>query len=376
MSRLPGRITGIAVLVGLLAWFYQLQGGLQLTGMNNQLLWGLYIGNFIYLVGIAASAVILVVPVHFFAQRQWALSAVVGECLALMAVAAALLFVTVDLGRPWLFFHGLPGLGTLHFPASIMSWDLLVLVAYLLLNGLLLLRFLLTGRSPASVPWMVLAAVLGIAIHTVTAFLLAANPARPFWHSPLLAPRFIASAFASGSALMILIFYQIKGAMASVQLLNYLVRVMTVTLLIHFFLLAAELFVLFYHPTDHGHSARLFYTGLDGSLFHGGWAWWALSLQGMALLLVRWSRAVPWAALLLVIGVWMEKGPGLVVPAFVPTALGEVAFYRPSWVEWTISAAIMVWGVSGLIWLVRKVLRRWPSHAADVALVPSQPHRP
>ncbi|MBF0610182.1 MAG: polysulfide reductase NrfD [Magnetococcales bacterium] len=363
----------ILLLTGLSTWGYQLVSGLQVTGMSNQVLWGVYIGNFIFLVGIAASAVVLVVPVYFFDQRDMAFAAVVGECLALVAVVAAMLFVTVDIGQPWRFFHVLPGIGTPNFPTSIMAWDMLVLSGYMLLNAFLVIRYLMHGsaREAADHPlwWMIIAAIMGIAIHTVTAFLLVANPARPFWHSAVLAPRFIASAFASGAGLMILALASIEELRhVSYQVTTYLRRVMTVTLLIHFFLLAAELFTVYHHPTNHGHAARLLFGGLPGSWFHGPWIWLAITLEGLAgLLLLRFGldkrpRQVHVAAILLTIGVWMEKGPGLVIPAFTPSPLGEMALYQPTWVEGVISFTIL----AGTLWffhfLVLRVARQGGPH--------------
>lgn len=352
----------VPILAGLAAWLYQSEAGLHTTGMSNQVLWGLYIGNFVFLVGIAASAVVLVVPVHFFARREFAFASVVGECLALVAVVAALLFVTADLGQPWRFFHVLPGVGTPNFPASIMAWDMLVLSGYLLLNGGMVWRY--DGQRVPPLFWMILAAVMGIAIHTVTAFLLAANPARPFWHSAVLAPRFIASAFASGAALMILALAHIEDLRhVSFQVTAYLRRVMTLALLIHFFLLAAELFTLYHHPTSHGQSARYFFGGLAGSWFHGPWIWLALGLEATAaVLLLRFGldkrvRRVHVAAGLLVVGLWMEKGPGLVVPAFIPSPLGEMALYRPTWVEGMVSLGIATAGVWTFFTLTRRVAR-------------------
>ena len=124
-----------------------------------------------------------------------------GECLAVAAVVCAMLFVVVDLGSPERAWHLIPFLGRFNWPASMLAWDVLVLNGYLALNLVLpcyVLYCRYQGREPNQslyFPLVVLAIFWAISIHTVTAFLFAANPARPFWHTSLLAPRFIASAF-------------------------------------------------------------------------------------------------------------------------------------------------------------------------------------
>ena len=203
----------LGVLIALGGWQYwiQLRDGLVVTGMSDQVSWGFYIANFAFLVGIAAAAVLLVIPAYIFHRQDVKQVVLVGEAMAVAAVVMAMLFVMIDLGRPERVWHMIPVLGRFNFPMSLLAWDVVVLSGYLALNigiPFYLLYSHYMGREPrleVYFPVVVIAMFWAISIHTVTAFLFSANPSRPFWHTALLGPRFIASAFASGPALIIII---------------------------------------------------------------------------------------------------------------------------------------------------------------------------
>jgi Ni/Fe-hydrogenase subunit HybB-like protein len=87
-----------------------------------------------------------------------------------------------------------------------LTWDIVVLNGYLVLNLLIPFYILYShyrGREPNPryyVPAVFLSILWAVSVHLVTAFLYAALPARPYWHSALLGPRFLATAFAAGPA--------------------------------------------------------------------------------------------------------------------------------------------------------------------------------
>jgi Ni/Fe-hydrogenase subunit HybB-like protein len=197
-------------LLGLNAYCKQFAHGLITTGMSDEVSWGVYIANFTFLVGVAAAAVMMVIPVYIYDNEELHDLVIFGELLAVAAIIMCLLFVTVDLGRPDRFWHLIPGLGQFNFPASMLSWDVIVLNGYLLLNihicgYLLYCRY--QKRMPAKwfyVPFVFIAIVWAISIHTVTAFLYVGLGGRPFWNSSIVGPRFLASAFTAGPALIIL----------------------------------------------------------------------------------------------------------------------------------------------------------------------------
>jgi Ni/Fe-hydrogenase subunit HybB-like protein len=211
----------VLCLVGLNAYAKQLVHGLITTGMSDQVSWGVYIANFTFLVGVAAAAVMMVIPVYIYNNEELHDLVIFGELLAVAAILMCLAFVTVDLGRPDRFWHLIPGLGQLNFPASMLSWDVIVLNGYLLLNVhicgyLLYCRY--RGRKPSKwfyIPFVFVAIGWAVSIHTVTAFLYVGLGGRPFWNSSIVGPRFLASAFTAGPALMILALQVVRRVTAS-----------------------------------------------------------------------------------------------------------------------------------------------------------------
>ena len=209
-------------LLGLNAYCKQFAHGLITTGMSDQVSWGVYIANFTFLVGVAAAAVMMVIPVYIYDNEELHDLVIFGELLAVAAIIMCLLFVTVDLGRPDRLWHLIPGLGQFNFPASMLSWDVIVLNGYLLLNVhicgyLIYCRY--QKKLPAKwfyYPFVFIAIVWAISIHTVTAFLYVGLGGRPFWNSSIVGPRFLASAFSAGPALIILAIQVVRRVTATV----------------------------------------------------------------------------------------------------------------------------------------------------------------
>ena len=353
-------VLSVLVLAGAVAYAVQLRYGLIVTGMSDQVSWGFYIANFAFLVGIAAAAVLLVIPAYIFHREDIKSVVLIGEGLAVAAVLSAMLFVVVDLGRPDRMLHLLPMIGSLNFPQSMLAWDVLVLSGYLALN--LAIPFYVhyrhyQGREPnfaAYFPFVVLAIFWAISIHTVTAFLFSANSARPFWHIALLGPRFIATAFVSGPALIIIVLqlisrftrYPVPGSV-----IDTLALIMTVALQISLFFVGVELFTDFYNEGAHAASVRYLYFGLDGMASLVPWVWTALAMNVVAVVILsihplRSRRLLlNIACVLAFFAIWVEKGMGFVVPGFIPTPLGEVFEYSPTLVELVLSAGIWAFGV-------------------------------
>jgi Ni/Fe-hydrogenase subunit HybB-like protein len=211
----------VVTLIGLNAYCKQLVHGLLTTGMSDEVSWGVYIANFTFLVGVAAAAVMMVIPVYIYDNEELHDLVIFGELLAVAAIIMCLAFVTVDLGRPDRFWHLIPFLGQMNFPNSMLSWDVLVLNGYLVLNVhicgyLLYMRYL--GRRPSKwfyIPFVFIAIVWAVSIHTVTAFLYVGLGGRPFWNSAIVGPRFLASAFAAGPALIILALQVVRRVTSS-----------------------------------------------------------------------------------------------------------------------------------------------------------------
>ena len=208
-------------LIGLNAYCKQIVYGLSVTGMSDEVSWGVYIANFTFLVGVAAAAVMMVIPVYIYNNEEMHDLVIFGELLAVAAIIMCLLFVTVDLGRPDRFWHLIPLLGQMNFPNSMLSWDVIVLNGYLLLNVHICGYLIYTryqGRKPSKwfyIPFVFIAIVWAVSIHTVTAFLYVGLGGRPFWNSAIVGPRFLASAFSAGPALIILALQVVRRVTAS-----------------------------------------------------------------------------------------------------------------------------------------------------------------
>jgi Ni/Fe-hydrogenase subunit HybB-like protein len=355
-------LLAVLAVIGAVAYVGQLAEGLVVTGMSDQVSWGFYISNFTFLVGIAAAAVLLVIPAYLFHRADVKQVVLLGEGLAVAAVICAMLFVVVDLGRPDRAWHLMPFIGRFNWPTSLLAWDVLVLNGYLALNLALPLYVHWChwqGREPrlkAYFPVVVLAMFWAVSIHTVTAFLFSANAARPFWHSALLGPRFIASAFVSGPALIILLLQVIRRTTdypVKQSVIDTLALVMTVSLQISLFFVLAELFTDFYNETSHAGSIRYLFFGLRGLGSLQPFIWTALALNVVAVVILsinplrRRTATLNLACVLAFVGIWLEKGMGLVVPGFIPTPLGEVFEYTPTLRELAVSVGI--WAVGALV---------------------------
>ncbi len=352
----------LAALVAVGGYHYSLQWeqGLVVTGMSDQISWGVYISNFTYLVGVAAAAVMLIIPAYIFDRHEIKHVVLIGEGVAVAAILMCMMFVTVDLGHPERFWHLLPFVGRPHFPSSLLMWDVVVLSGYLFLNLTIPFYILFVkyrGNEPRLAiyfPGVLVSIGWAISIHTVTAFLFSSNVARPFWHTAVLGPRFLASAFTSGPALIIIALLLIKRFTAfhvSQEAIALMALIITVALQINLFLLGVEIFTDFYFPGEDSVSARYLFFGYRG---HNGlvpWIWTAFGFNIVSVTILtihQLRRRLPLllvACVLSAIGVWIEKGMGLIVPGFVPTPIGELFDYKPTQVEIFVSIGIWAFGL-------------------------------
>ena len=350
-------LAAVAV-AGFVAYLYQWNRGLSVTGLSRSVSWGLYIANFTFFVGVAASAVTVVLPYYLHNVKEFGKITILGEFLAVPAVLMSFLFIIVDLGRPDRAFNMI-----LHpTPTSLLFWDMIVLNGYLLLNLLIGWSTLdAEAKEEKPLPWIRFLILLSIpwavSIHTVTAFIYQALVARPLWHTPLWAPRFLASAFASGPALLILMSLFIRRVSrfdpgdAAIQ---KVATIIVYSLLVNIFLLTVELFTTLYGsvPADVEHLRYLF-LGIGGHKALAPWIWLSMVLMGgsaLALLSARLRRregALALTCVAIIVGVWIDKGLGLVVPGFIPSPLGDITEYGPTLPE--VLIVIGVWAFGGLL---------------------------
>lgn len=348
------------------AWAYsiQLREGLAVTGMHDHVSWGFYISNFTFLVGIAAAAVILVMPAYVLKDYDFARAVLIGEAMAVAALVMAISFVAIDVGNPLRLWHLIPGIGLMNFPRSMLVWDIIVLNGYLVLNLSIPFYILFShyrGRRPNRkiyVPLVVFSILWAVSLHLVTAFLYAGLPARPFWHSALMGPRFLATAFTAGPALMIIVLASIRRftdfevAQATIDKLSLIATVASQVALV---MLVSELFTEFYRQTHHGQSAYYLYFGLDGHSALVPWIWTAIAMNVAATGILsihklRASRLLYLACGMLFLGILVEKGVGTIIPGFIPEPWGKIDEYAPTWVE--ILVSLGVWAMGAFVFTV------------------------
>ena len=357
----------VVIALGVLSYLRQLQFGLGITGLSRDVTWGLYIAQFTFLVGVAASAVVVVLPYYLHNYRAFGKITILGEFLAISAVTMCLLFIFVDMGQPGRVLNVL----LYPTPDSIMFWDMVVLSGYLLLNAVIAGITLGAERKDVPPPrWIMPVIVLSIpwavSIHTVTAFLYSGLPGRHLWLTALLAPRFLASAFASGPALLILLTMVVRRlarfdpGQEAIQKLSLIV---TYTMIINVFFVLMEVFTVFYSqiPEPMSHFQFLF-VGLDGHAPLVPWMWASMALAVISLVLLitpRYranERLLAVACVMVFASLWIDKGIGLIVGGFVPSPLGHVTSYVPTLPEVSITLAIWAVGVLMLTVLYKMAL--------------------
>jgi molybdopterin-containing oxidoreductase family membrane subunit len=322
-----------ASVAGVLLWVRQWNQGLVLTGMSRDVAWGLYVGQFTFFVGVAASAVTVVLPYYLHAWKAFSRVVILGELLAIASIVVSLLFIVVDMGRPDRLLNVL----LYPSPSSLMFWDMLALTGYLALNAMLARAALaaeIDGAPPAawtraimliSIPW-------AVSIHTVTAFLYAGLAGRPFWLTAVMAPRFLASAFATGPALLILLCRAFRYD-AGEEALRKLRLVMTYAMTVNVFLALMEVFTAFYSGIPE-HAAH-----------YSPWTWLSAGFAAVALAMAlgrsRFAPAAVFASLAI------DKGVVLIPAGFIPSPAGVVTPYIPTAVE--LGIVLAIWSVGALL---------------------------
>jgi len=349
----------ILIASGVLAYANQVRTGLIVTAMRDQVSWGFYIGNFTFLVGVAAAAVVLVIPAYVYDWKPIREIVIYGELLALSAIVMCLLFVTVDIGRPDRFWHLMPYVGHLNFPRSLLAWDVLVLNIYFLLNFTIATHILYRAyhghhyNARLVVPLVLLSIPMAVGIHTVTAFLYNGLAARPYWNSSILAPQFLASAFCSGPAILPVVL-QLLRKFTSFEIqdeaIHKIAELMAYAMFLNLFLHGAEAFKEYYSNTEHLLFTRYYYQGLGAHRTLVPYAWTAVTLNVVAFALFITPRmrrnwiTLNIGCLATYAGCYIEKGMGLIIPGLTPDALGEIYQYYPSLTELRVAAGVFALG--------------------------------
>ncbi len=340
---------------GVLVWIWQLNAGLGITGMSRDVSWGFYIAQFTFLVGVAAGGVMVVLPCYLHDYKAFARITVLGEFLAIAALTMCLLFITVDLGQPMrmlnVIFHATPH--------SMLFWDMIVLNGYLFLNILVGWNVLEAERNGVKYgkwlkPFIYLSIPWAAGIHTVTAFLYCGLPGRGFWLTAVLAPRFLASAFASGPAFLILLCLVIRKVTRfdpGKEQIQTLAKIVTYAIIINVFFFLCEVFVAFYSGIpEHIDHLKYLFAGLHG---HGAlvpFMWTAMALMATAIVMLlipsirKDEKTLAIACILVFVGCWIDKGLGMISGGFVPNPLHHVNEYAPTCPEIIVTLGVYAAG--------------------------------
>lgn len=341
--------------VGFIAYLQQWKYGLGVTGLSRDVSWGFYIAQFTFLVGVAASAVMLVIPYYLHDYKKFGKIVILGEFLAISAVTMCILFIFVDMGQPMRIMNVV-----LHpTPGSVMFWDSVVLSGYLFIN--LIVGWTTLGADRKSVPppaWVkpliYLSIPWAVSIHTVTAFLYAGIPGRHLWLTAIMAARFLASAFAAGPALLILLVMFVRKVSkldAGTEAIQSLAKIVTYAMTANVFFFLLEVFTATYSGIPgHAHPLKYLFFGLEGHTALVPWMWTAtvLAFLGLGLLVFPATRKnegiLPIALVSVFIAAWIDKGMGLVIGGFIPNMFERVTEYTPTATELAITVGVYAVG--------------------------------
>ncbi len=352
--------------IGMTVYMFQLYFGMEVTGLSRDVSWGFYIAQFTYLVGVAASAVMLVLPAYFHHYKEFKRMIIFGEFLAIGAVIMCVLFIVVDIGQP----HKAMNVVLHPTPQSVMFWDMMVLSGYLVINAVVGWVTLEAERHDVEPPkWIkpviYLSVFWAFGIHTVTAFLYAGIPGRYYWLTAIMAARFLASAFCSGPAILLLLMLLVQKLTSfdpGKKAIKTLTLIITYAMALNVFFYCLELFTAFYSGTP-GHYApiKFLFMGYDGQgAWINGWMWLAavLGIGSLACLMNPSTRnnlqLLPYILICLVLASWIDKGLGLLVGGFTPNPFKGITIYTPSFAEIAISLGIFAIGalVVSLLWKI------------------------
>jgi Ni/Fe-hydrogenase subunit HybB-like protein len=350
--------------VGAICYIRQYLFGMGLTGMGRDLSWGLYISQFTFLVGVAAGGLMLVLPYYIHNYKVFGRLTILGEFLAISAIIMCLMFIMADIGQP------LRGLNMMLHPTpnSMLFWDMIVLLGYLILNVICAWVILTAERKQVKPPkwvyfFVYLSIPFAVSIHTVTAMLYCGLPGRHFWLSAITAPRFLASAFAAGPALIViacLIMKRVANFDAGKEAISKLTTIIMYAAIINVFFVCLEFFVGYYsNIPGHMYSLEYLFFGLEhnGHVYNNlvpfMWTSVLLCFGGLGIFAymkiskVSTDLMVGIGCGMIFFALWLDKGLGFVLGGLVINPLHEIVEYYPTANE--IGITLGIWATGFLL---------------------------
>jgi molybdopterin-containing oxidoreductase family membrane subunit len=362
-------------LLGYIAWVTQLRRGLQVTGLNVPVYWGLYITNFVFFIGISHAGT-LISAILRLAHAEWRRPITrAAEVITVLVLFFGLGCVILDLGRPDRAINVLLH-GNLTSP---LLWDVASITTYLagstlylylpLIPDIAILRDHIPSRRwfyrPLALGWTgtprqqklldrsiaVMAIVvipIAISVHTVVSWVFAMT-VQPMWHSTIFGPYFVVGAIFSGIAAILIAMAVIRKAYHLERYLkpihfNHLGLLLLVFTLLWFYFTFAE-FLTTYYGAEPTHMS-VFLSKTEGKFAPQFWTMVVTCFViPFALLANNRTRSTVWgcvvASVSIEIGMWLERFL-IVVPSLSNPRLPLSApSYTPSWVEWSLFAAFL-----------------------------------
>jgi molybdopterin-containing oxidoreductase family membrane subunit len=357
------------------AWLTQLRRGLQTTGLNVPVYWGLYITNFVFFIGISHAGT-LISAILRLAHAEWRRSITrAAEVITVLVLFFGMGCVILDLGRPDRVLNVFKS-GNF---ASPLLWDVASVSLYLtastiylylpLIPDLAILRDRLPRRAwlyrPLSLGWTgterqqrllgraiatmaVIVIPIAVSVHTVVSWVFAMT-VQPMWHSTIFGPYFVVGAIFSGIAAIIIAMAIIRRAYHLEEYLkpihfNNLGILLLVMSLLWFYFTFAEFLTTYYggEPTH----MIVFLSKTEGAFSPLFWTMVVTCFViPFAFLANRVTRSTVWgvvvASVSVELGMWLERFL-IVVPSLSnPRLPMSAASYVPSWVEWSLFAAFV-----------------------------------
>lgn len=308
-------IAAVVTVIGIALWMVQLSGGMVQTGMRNLDSWGLYITMFMFFVGLSAGGLIISSIPNAFGMRGFGNISKVAIWTSICCTCVAIGFVVVDLGGPLRLWE----LFVYSNLASPLMWDILVLGTYLILSIIYLWAYRReeTGKmSHLGIRVVsIIALIVAVGVHTVTAWIFALAPAHEFWHTALMGPWFVASALDCGTALVLIVVLALRrtGYLALDQShVVKLAKMLAVFVCVDLYFFACDLLTSGYFGGEGADVVAMLASGPLAPFF-----WTQIGLMAVALVLLfapklRTTAGVVVASVLVLVAVFCKRAQILV----------------------------------------------------------------
>ena len=388
---------------GVYAYVLQWRQGLVITGLRDQVSWGLYISNFVFWVGVSKGGTMISATFRLMGAEWRRPVTRMAEAITVLALVTGIPMIVADLGRPDRLFN-LVRYGRIQSP---LIWDFLSVNTYLaaciiyfylpLIPDVAALatrpefpswrrrlyRALALGWTDApaqhallerAITIMAIVVIpLAVSVHTVVSWIFAMT-LRPGWNSSIYGPYFVVGAIYSGTGAVILSMWVLRRVMRLeryVQPMHF--RKLGLALLI------STLAYLYFNVNEYltaGYKLESFERELLEVLFAGRFApmFWSVQILGILLPIVLLSTVLTFrrlarfsvpvvavSALLVVLGAWVKRFL-IVVPTlqnpFLPAQRvpAEWTHYQPTWVEW----AIVIGAFAGFLLAYTLLVKLFP----------------